>query len=349
MLGDSLSLNSHIIPGAKNMDTNSTCCRTLGRSGIQVSAVGLGCWAIGGQFYNTEGQPLGWGEVDDGQSIRAIHCALDWGVNFFDTADAYGVGHSEEVLGRALKGRRDKVVIATKFGNLLDTTRQVLAGTDARPEYIRQALEASLKRLDTDYVDLYQFHIWGYPPEEALPVRECLEDLVMEGKIRGYAWSTDVLESVEMFARGPGCTAVQNELNLFRCDDAMLRLCERENLASVNRSPLAMGVLTGKYGLDTSFAQTDVRSHVPWYLWFKDGKPSADCLHMLDAIRDILTSGRRTLAQGALAWIWARSERTIPIPGFKNAQQAEENARAMAFGPLTQKQINEIDSLLGRL
>jgi aryl-alcohol dehydrogenase-like predicted oxidoreductase len=322
--------------------------RELGRSGIKVSAVGLGCAATGGQFYDAEGQPLSWEDVADDVSIRAIHCAMDWGVNFFDTADMYGAGHSEEVLGQALKGRRSQVVIATKFGDVMDpVTRQAL-GTDARPEYIRQALEASLRRLGTDYIDLYQFHIWGHPADEAVPVRETLEALTLEGKIRGYAWSTDVLESVEVFAKGPHCTAAQNELNLFRCDEAMLALCERENLASINRSPLAMGVLTGKYSAATHFAKNDVRSHVPWYVWFRDGKPSEAHLHKLDAVREILSSGGRTLAQGALAWIWGRSERTIPIPGFKTIQQAEDNARAMAFGPLTPEQMAEIDVLLGR-
>lgn len=201
--------------------------------------------------------------------------------------------------------------------------------------------------MGTDYVDLYQFHIWGYPAAEAEPVRDALERLAEEGKIRGYAWSTDVLERVEVFAKGPHCTAVQNELNLFRCDDAILELCERENLAALNRSPLAMGVLTGKYNAETRFAKDDVRSHVPWYIWFKDGKPSPEHLQKLDAVREILSSDGHTLAQGALAWIWGCSERTIPIPGFKNAQQAEENARAMAFGPLTPEQMAEIATLIG--
>jgi len=330
------------------MNATTAFHRFIGRSGIQVSALGLGCWAIGGPFYDAEGKPIGWGEMDDNESIRAIHCAMDWGVNFFDTADAYGAGHSEEVLREALKGRRDQVIIATKFGNVIDTELQMLVGTDARPEYIRQALEASLRRLGTDYIDLYQFHIWGYPADEAEPVRETLEALVEAGKIRGYAWSTDVLESVEVFAQGPHCTAVQNELNLFRCDAAMLELCERENLAALNRSPLAMGVLTGKYNADTRFAKDDVRSHVPWYIWFKDGKPSQEHLQKLDAVRQILTSEGRTLAQGALAWIWGRSDKTIPIPGFKNVQQAEENARAMTFGPLRPQQMAEIDVLLGK-
>jgi len=320
--------------------------RELGRSGIKVSAVGLGGAAIGGQFYDANGVPLSWEDVDDNRSIEAIHRALDWGVNFFDTADMYGAGHSEEVLGQALKGRRDQVVIATKFGDVMDPVTRRAIGVDTSPEFIRRSLEASLKRLGSDYVDLYQFHIWGHPAAEAVPVRETLEALVEEGKIRGYAWSTDVLESVEVFARGPHCIAVQHELNLFRCDEAMLALCERENLASINRSPLAMGMLTGKYGAGARFADNDVRAHTPWYVWFKDGRPSEEHLRKLAAVRDILSSGGRTLAQGALAWIWGRSPRTIPIPGFKTVQQAEENARAMQFGPLAPDQMVEIDALL---
>jgi aryl-alcohol dehydrogenase-like predicted oxidoreductase len=328
--------------------TTTAFYRTLGRSGLRVSALGLGCAATGGQFYNAEGEPLAWVDVDDNESIRAIRAALDEGVNFFDTADMYGAGHSEEVLGQALKGRRDRVVIATKFGDVMDPVTRRAVGFDARPEFIRQSLEASLRRLNTDYIDLYQFHIWGHPPAEAVSVRETLEELTKEGKIRGYAWSTDVLESLEIFAEGPNCIAIQHELNLFRCDEAILALCERENLASINRSPLAMGILTGKYGRGFNFAQNDVRSHTPYYVWFKDGKPSEEHLQKLEAVREILISGGRTLAQGALAWIWGRSQRTIPIPGFKTVQQAQENARAMQFGPLAPEQMMEIEILLGR-
>lgn len=331
------------------MDTTTIAAyRTLGRSGIQVSALGLGCAATGGQFYSAEGEPLAWVDVDDNESIRAIQAALDEGINFFDTADMYGAGHSEEVLGLALKGRRDRVVIATKFGDVMNPVTRRAVGFDARPEFIRQALESSLRRLNTDYIDLYQFHIWGHPAAEAVAVRETLEELTKEGKIRGYAWSTDVLESLEVFAEGPNCVAVQHELNLFRCDESILALCERENLASINRSPLAMGVLTGKYGSGFNFAKSDVRSHTPYYVWFKDGKPSEEHLQKLEAVREILISGGRTLAQGALAWIWGRSQRTIPIPGFKTVQQAQENARAMQFGPLLPEQMTEIETLLER-
>ena len=171
--------------------------RPLGRSGIQVSAMGLGCWAIGGPFWFGE-TPSGWGEVDDDESIRAIHAGLDLGINFFDTSDVYGTGHSERVLAHAFEGRRDKVVIATKFGNTFDEATRQGTGSDASPEYIRSACEASLRRLNTDYIDLYQFHLNGYPPEKAAPVRDTLEELVAAGKIRAYGWSTDFPDSARV-------------------------------------------------------------------------------------------------------------------------------------------------------
>lgn len=327
---------------------SGTFTRQLGRSGIQVSAMGLGCWAIGGPFTDMEGVSVGWSKVDDDESIRAIHRALELGVTFFDTADVYGAGHSEEILGQALAGRRDDVVIATKFGNTFDRETRQMTGEDGSPEYVREALESSLRRLNTEYVDLYQFHIWGYPPEEAGPTRDVLEELVTEGKIRGYAWSTDVLESVEVFAEGPNCIAVQQQLNVFGGSDEILALCQEKNLASINRGPLAMGLLTGKFQESTRFPADDIRRHVEWHEGFKDGKPNPEWLERLEIIREILTSGGRTLAQGALAWIWGRSEKTIPIPGFKTVQQVEENAGAMQFGPLNPEQLAEIDALLGR-
>ena len=165
------------------MKANMT--RTLGRSNIEISAMGMGCWAIGGPFWSGE-TPLGWGEVDDNESIRAIHAALDLGATFFDTANVYGAGHSERVLAKALKGKRDQVVIATKFNAVFDETTRQVTGSDTTPEGIRRACEDSLSRLETDVIDLYQFHDNGFPPEQAGPVRDTLEELVAEGKIRAY-------------------------------------------------------------------------------------------------------------------------------------------------------------------
>ena len=323
--------------------------RQLGRSGIQVSAMGLGCWAIGGPFWAGD-DAVGWGEVDDDESISAIHRALDLGVNFFDTADVYGTGHSEHVLGHALAGHRDQVVIATKFGNTFDRSTRQITGSDASPEYIRQACEASLQRLNIDYIDLYQFHLNDYDPDQAGAVRDVLEELVREGKICYYGWSTDSPIRAPVFAEGPNCTTVQHQMNVLEDAGPMIALCEQLDLASINRGPLAMGLLTGKYQAVSKLASDDVRGDrsPAWMQYFKDGKPNPEWLRKLDVIREILASDGRTLAQGALAWIWARSERTVPIPGFRSVRQVEENCAAMQFGPLSAEQMREIDVLLGR-
>jgi aryl-alcohol dehydrogenase-like predicted oxidoreductase len=288
--------------------------------------------------------------VDDDESVRAIHRAIDLGVSFFDTADAYGAGHSERVLGRALAGRREQVVIATKFSNVFDESTKQMTGSNASPEYIRQACEASLRRLNTDTIDLYQFHNGGYDPDQAGTVRDVLEELVSAGKVRCYGWSTDDPERARIFAEGPNCVAVQHQMNVLNDAGPMVKLCEELDLASINRGPLAMGLLTGKYGADSKLAANDVRGeNAPdWMRYFKDGRPNPEWLDLLEAVQGILTSGGRTLAQGALAWLWARSEQTIPIPGFRTVAQVEENCAAIQLGPLDAEQMGEIDTLLGR-
>jgi aryl-alcohol dehydrogenase-like predicted oxidoreductase len=316
--------------------------RKIGKSGHEVSALGMGCWAIGGPFTD-DGNVVGYGNVDDAESIRAIHQGLELGVNFFDTSDAYGCGHSERVLGDAVAGRRDQVVIATKFGYEPDEVRREILGKKAIPEYIRQACEASLHRLGTDYIDLYQFHIHDYDLEKTPEVRDTLEGLVREGKIRFYGWSTNDPERVRVFAAGEHFAAAQHGLNVFREDPGMVAVCEELDLASINRGPLAMGILTGKFSANSTFDEDDMRHHWGWD--FSQGH-LAEYLDKIEAVREILTSEGRTLAQGALAWIWARSPSTIPIPGFKTVKQVKENAGALAFGPLTPEQMDEIESIL---
>ena len=317
--------------------------RTLGRSGIEISAMGLGCWAVGGS---------GWGGgADDDQSIRGIHKGLEMGVNFFDTADAYGDGHSEDILARALTGRRDQAVIATKFGyRTTEATRQRPGGT-TDPQSIRELCEESLRNLQTDYIDLYQFHMNDYDPERAGEVRDTLEELVASGKIRTYGWSTDYPAGARVFAQGANCSAIQVELNVI--DDApdILAVCDEFNLAAINRGPLAMGLLTGKYTPTSGVLPADdVRGpNAPeWMKYFKDGQPNPEWLDKVNAIGEVLRSGGRTLAQGAVAWLWARSEHNIPIPGFRTVAQAEENCGALAFGALTEAQMRQIDEVLGR-
>ena len=327
----------------------ATFARTLGRSGIEVSPLGLGCWAIGGPFWAGE-TPLGWGEVDDDESIRAIHAALEYGVNFFDTANVYGAGHSERVLARALAGRRKQVVIATKFNAVFDETTRQVTGSDSSPAGIRRACEDSLRRLETEYIDLYQFHDNGFPAEQAGPVRETLEALVAEGKIRAYGWSTDFPESAEFFAQGEHCATIQAELNVLDDNPGIVAICEKYNLAAINRGPLAMGLLTGKYSAEVKPSADDVRGEKSpeWMKYFKNGQPSAGYMQKINAVGEILTSGGRTLSQGALAWLWARSEKAIPIPGFRTVKQVAENCQALEFGPLTSEQFQEIEQILRR-
>ncbi|MEU6355802.1 aldo/keto reductase [Streptomyces sp. NPDC047072] len=331
------------------METKGTQMnRTLGRSGIEVSALGFGCWAIGGEWQNTEGQPLGWGKVDDEESVRAVRRALDLGVTFFDTADAYGTGHSERVLGRALGKRRDDVVVATKWGNVFDEETRTLTGQDDTPAHARRALTASLDRLGTDRIDLYQLHLSDAEPERAAELRDACEEFVAEGLIRAYAWSTDDPARAAVFAEGEHCAAVQHALNVMQDAPEMLALCEELNLASINRSPLAMGLLAGKRQGPQDAG--DIRSRPPaWLPGFGDGTTAdPEWLKRIDALREILTSDGRTLAQGALAWIWARSPQTVPIPGFRSVAQAEQNAGAIEKGPLTADQLTEVDRILER-
>jgi aryl-alcohol dehydrogenase-like predicted oxidoreductase len=327
-----------------------TTTRTLGRSGIEVSALGMGCWAIGGPFWSGD-QPLGWGEVDDEESIRAIHRALELGVTFFDTADLYGTGHSERVLARALAGRRHDVVLATKWGNTFDEATRQMGGEDASPGYLRRAVEGSLGRLATDHIDLYQLHLNGLPAERGAELIGTLEDLVEQGKIRAYGWSTDHADRAETFARdGRHCTAIQSALSVINDSPHVLAVCEAYGLASINRSPLAMGLLTGKFHAGSRLAADDVRGVAPdWLAWFRDGRPAPDWLDPATAVRDVLTTGGRTPAQGALAWIWARSGTTVPIPGCRTVAQVEENAGALAHGPLSPEQFGEVESLLADL
>jgi aryl-alcohol dehydrogenase-like predicted oxidoreductase len=320
--------------------------RLLGRSGIEISALGMGCWAIGGPFW-TGDQPHGWGEVDDEESVRAIHRALELGVTFFDTADVYGAGHSERVLARGLAGRRDEAVIATKWGAVFDESTRQIIGEDASPAYLRRACEASLRRLDTDRIDLYQLHINGLPIAEAEELLPTLEELVAEGKIRSYAWSTDFPDRAETWAQGgPHCTAIQHSFSVLQDAPEVLAVCEKYDLASINRGPLAMGLLTGKFTPSTTLRPDDIRGKAPdWLEFFRDGRAAPEWLDRVAAVREVLTADGRTLAQGALGWIWARSERTVPIPGCRTVAQVEENAGAMAYGPLPPAAMAEVETL----
>lgn len=321
------------------MAGQTTITRRLGSDGPEVSAIGFGAWAIGGPA-SREGNPIGWGEVDDDESVAAIHAALEAGVTLIDTANVYGAGHSERVIARALSGRRDQVLIATKFGNLLDEDKREAIGRDASPESIREQCDGSLSRLQTDVIDLYQFHIGDYPLDRAGEVRDTLEALVAEGKIRAYGWSTDDPDRAAFFAEGEHCAAIQQSFSIVNGNADTLAVAEDSGLASIVRGPLSMGLLTGKMTRETTFADTDVRRGWDW---------SGDQGRRLDAlnkIKSILTEDGRTPAQGALGWLLARSEAFVPIPGIRTVAQAQDNAGVLTAGPLTQDQLDRIAAAL---
>ncbi len=321
--------------------------RTLGKSKLEVSALGMGCWAIGGPWdWAQPGQepfPVGWGDTDDHESIRALHAALDMDINFFDTAANYGAGHSEVLLGQAFKGKRDKVVIATKFGHIVNEEKKTVYGDPNQIiKNVRTDVENSLRRLQTDTIDIYQLHEGRYDPQLALELQTVLEELVSAGKIRWYGWSTDVVDNARTFASGTHCTSIQFRLNAIFDNAPMRKVCADFDLAGINKDPLHKGFLTGKFNTNTTFPANDVRQGTD----FSDPE-IIKRLQIIDEIRDIITSNGRTMAQGALADIWALDERMVPIPGFKSVQQVTDNAGAMEFGPLTETQVKEIQTIVG--
>jgi aryl-alcohol dehydrogenase-like predicted oxidoreductase len=322
--------------------------RTLGKSNIEVSALGMGCWAVGGPWTwaqpGHDPYPAGWGKTDDAEAVWAIHAALDAGINLFDTAANYGAGYSEIILGKGLKGRRNEAIIATKFGHIVNEEAKTVYGDDDQIlANVRKDVENSLRRLQTDVIDIYQLHAGDYDPVKAVELRGVLETLVQEGKIRWYGWSTDLADRAQIFSEGEHCTSIQFRLNVIFDNIPMRELCARTNMAGINKDPLNKGILAGKFTTASTFPADDIRSMAN----FAEGE-LAERLQKVENLREVLTSGGRTMAQGALAYIWALDENMIPIPGFKNVQQASENARAMAFGPLTADQMRQIDDILNR-
>ena len=318
--------------------------RVLGRSGIDVGAMGVGCWTIGGPFTRA-GRALGWGAVEPRVARDALRTALDAGIRFFDTADVYGAGRSELLIGSVVAGRRDELVLATKFGNVFDSRTREVHGTDVRRAHVERACEDSLRRLRTDYIDLYQLHLSRCELAALPELIETLEDLVAAGRIRAYGWSTDDPDRAAAMAAGPHCATVQLALNLLQRNDALLAVCRRLQLGPIARSPLAMGILSGRFRDGVRLADDDVRRRE----WDPERGPQRTWPAVVERVRELLTADGRSLVQGAIGWLWAHDASVVPIPGFRDAAQVAELAASRERGPLPAAQVVLIERELAAL
>ncbi len=307
-----------------------------------VSALGMGCFGLGGPFMRSDGAYLAYGKVNDEESIKTVQRAIELGINLFDTADIYGAGRSEKVLGKALKEDRDEVIIATKFGGVFEEGNlRTPSKKNTSPEYIRSAIEASMKRLQTDFIDIYQLHSSQHDSDDARRVQIILEELVEEGLIGGYGWSTDDPKRMEIFAKSENCNSVQYAMNITLSNDPMIQICEKNNLIGLIRSPLASGILTGKYNEHTKISADHMLAGVDF-----SQERYITINKILPEIKQIIEKDDRTIIQAQLGYLMATSETTIPIPGAKTIEQIEENAKTLELGPLSSDLVKQIDDLL---
>jgi aryl-alcohol dehydrogenase-like predicted oxidoreductase len=289
--------------------------RTLGRSGPTVSALGLGCMGMS-EFY---------GATDDDESIAVIHRALELGVNFLDTSDAYGPHTNERLVGRAIADRRDDVVLATKFGIVRDPNDPKSRAINGRPEYVKEACEGSLQRLGLDHIDLYYQH--RVDPDT--PIEEtvgAMAELVHEGKVRYLGLSEAGPETLRRACAVHQITALQTEYSLWSLDpeDAILPACRELGIGFVAYSPLGRGFLTGAIKSVDDLADDDFRRSTPRF----QGDNFQRNLDLVAKVEELATSKGVTPAQLALAWVLAQGEDIVPIPGTKRLARLEENVRA---------------------
>ena len=294
------------------------------------------------------GSPAGWGETDDAESKATIEASWDAGVRVFDTAQAYGTGHSETLLGKVLGDRKDAFIVS-KFGHGMDRANRVLLPAKLDADYITSSIEASRQRLQRDTIDLMLLHINALELSEATRVFDTLEGLVERGLIAHYGWSTDFPDSVDAMAGREHFVAIQHAMNVFLDVPTINEGAARAELVQMIRSPLAMGLLTGKFTAGSQIDGKDVRTQdANWQGYFDKGVPAQKLLTQLAALREMLMSDGRSLTQGALCWLLAKGPNILPVPGARTPQQASENAGALEFDPLPESVMAEIETILER-
>ncbi|AVF35963.1 aldo/keto reductase [Rahnella sikkimica] len=306
--------------------------RQLGKNGPMVSALGLGCMGMS-DFYTT-GQ-------DEKESMATLERALELGVTMFDTADMYGPHTNEELLGRFLKGRRDHVFLATKFGIVRDPANPNIRGTNGHPDYVRKSVEGSLKRLGTEVIDLYYQH----RPDPSVPVEEtmgALADLVQEGKIRYIGLSEVSVSLLERAHKVHPVTALQTEYSLWSRDveAEILPACERLGIGFVPYSPLGRGFLTGQIRSMNDLEPDDYRRFSPRFV----GENFAKNLQLAEKIGELAQEKGVKPSQLALAWVLSRNDNLVPIPGTKRRHYLEENIAALDVS-LSEAEIAAIEAV----
>ncbi|HEY4641885.1 MAG TPA: aldo/keto reductase [Thermoanaerobaculia bacterium] len=295
--------------------------RELGKTGIKVSEVGFGAWAIGGPT-EASGVPIGWGKTSDDESLATIRRARDLGVNFFDTADSYGFGRSESLLGIVLSRKRQDVIIATKVGNARTGGGEL--HKDFSKQHIFVAVDQSLRRLRTDYIDLYQLHNPTIQDLRREEIQEAMERLQEVGKIRFWGVSISTPEDgIEIMAHGWGYTlqVLYNVLNQAP-EQLLLPTAKEKGYGIIARVPLASGLLTGKFHADTAFTTDDVRQN------FLTPRRLQEATDRVDEVKAIIGGTARNLAEGALRFILANDAVSSVIPGARNVHQMEMNVAA---------------------
>jgi aryl-alcohol dehydrogenase-like predicted oxidoreductase len=305
--------------------------RQLGRSGLTVSALGLGCMGMS-DFY---------GGQDDAESLRTLHRALDLGITFFDTADMYGPYKNEELLGKAFRGQRQSVILATKFGIVRDPNDPTRRGINGRPEYVRASCEASLRRLGTDHIDLYYQHRVdpGTPIEETVGA---MAELVKEGKVRFLGLSEAAPATLRRAVAVHPISALQSEYSLWSRDpeDEILPTCRELGIGFVPYSPLGRGFLTGQIKSFDDLAEDDYRRHSPRF----QGENFEKNLGLVARINDLAQQKNCTPGQLALAWVLAQGDDIVPIPGTKRVKYLEENTGALNVH-LTQAELSQLNEI----